>query len=1067
MKKTNLSPTKKALLEKWKKGKVQDNNTTIPKRPKDSLTPLSFPQQRQLFLELLDQGTAVNNLSVMLEIKGKLDIEALNKSANKMIARHDILRTCFPIGMGLPTPEILPELTIQIPVVELQQIESALKENKARSLAEQEVLITFDLFKAPLIRLRLYRLEPEKHFLLVVAHHIISDGWSLGVFLRELLTIYQAITTHQTPFPPELPIQYADYAYYQQKNQLSAQEPSMQYWKDQLKGELPVLSLPTDRQRRARQTFSGGTYRFTLSENLSQLIEKLSRQANATNFMTLLTAFNILLCRYSGQQDILVGTPVANRTLPEVEPLIGLFINTLVLRTDLSGNPTFGTLLRQVRNIALDAYAHQDLPFEKLVEELKPTRDLSRTPIFQVVFNLQNSPLPKLDLPGLAIKIQEVDRGVSQFDLSLIMTKSAEQWHGTVEYNNDLFESATIARMFQSFQVLLTNATTYPDTPISILELVPSEVNNHLLKTINHTEVPFPREKSIHQLVEEQVIQTPDAVAVVFDQSKWTYKALDEYAHKLSGYLHPLGVGPGIRVGVLMRRSMKMVGALLGILKAGGTYVPLTPEFPAERIRFMLKEANVTALLTNENTTVPKEWNLTVVNLDDPIPESSKSYLTKKATPEDLAYIIFTSGSTGLPKGVMISHAALTNFIWSMKQQLDLRKDDVLMAVTSLSFDISALEIFLPLIVGATVVIGSKETIKNPFLLEQAINEHEVTIMQATPASWQLLVESGWKGKKELKTLCGGDVLTRKLANQLLDRIDCLWNMYGPTETTIWSSINPIEGRAVPIIIGRPIGNTQLYILDEHLQLTPIGVIGELHIGGEGLARGYLNSPELTQKKFIPNPFSKEPNSRLYKTGDLARYLPDFSIELLGRTDNQVKINGYRIELEEIATVLRQHPAVQDAIISVNKENPGTKRLIAYLIPNKRYTSTVEELKQLLVKKLPPYMIPSSFIQLAQFPLTPNGKVDRKALPSPQIKPQPQGYVGPRNKEEQLLADIWQDVLDLEQVGIHDNFFDLGGASIQSLQIVAIANMSGIRLSVESIFEHQTIAELAKQVNKN
>ena len=748
--------------------------------------------------------------------------------------------------------------------------------------------------------------------------------------------------------------------------------------------------------------------------------------------------------------------------------MIGVFINTLVLRTQFSGNPSFRELLRQVRDLSLEAYTHQDLPFERLVEVLKPQRDLSRTPLFQVVFNLQNSPLPKLDIPGLETGFMEINRGVSQFDLTLMVSRLDGQCYATVEYNTDLFTPETIGSMFQSFHLILEHAVDKPDCRIAQLPLLSKTEEQHLIYALNQTQFDFPHEKCVHQLFEAQVERTPEAVVVVYKNTLLTYHELNRRANGLAKNLQALGVGPGVQVGILMERSLEILVALLAVLKSGGTYVPIHPAFPAERVQFMLKDAQVKVLLTNIDSSALEQQNIQVVNLSEDQLSNPVDWpnLQPNTSPDDLAYIMYTSGSTGQPKGVMVQHAALLNFLWSMRQQPGINAEDVLLSVTSISFDIAALELYLPLIVGAKVVIASQEMISNPGLIGAAIDHHQVSIMQATPATWQLLLETGWKGVPGLKALCGGDVLTRNLANQLLRRVGSLWNMYGPTETTIWSSAGQIQPGNNPITIGQAIGNTQLYVLDRHLQVVPIGVVGELHIGGEGLARGYLGRPDLTNERFIPDHFRSAPGARLYKTGDRARYLPDHSIEILGRTDDQVKINGNRIELGEIATVLMQHPAVLEAIVITRAEPSGGKRLLAYFVPQQDTVVEVGALRDFLRKKLPSYMVPAAFVEMNQVPLTPNGKIDRKALPLPEEVRRLPGYLAPRNEEEQILVRIWQDVLNIEQVGVHDNFFDLGGASIQSLQIVAKANMFGFPLRVEHIFEYQSIAELVEQIKR-
>lgn len=1064
-----LSPAKRALLEKWLQGQQSVSEARgIPRRPENSMVKMSFPQQRHLFLELLDRGTAVNNLSVFFQLKGKLDLDALEKSANQILNRHEALRTHFSFESGIPTPRILHDFRLKIPVVDLQGFDKKDRMQEARRLAEKEVLQPFDLSQAPLIRLKLYVSGDDQNLLLVIAHHTIADGWSLGVFLRELMLFYQTNTNGRPAGAPELSIQYSDYAHWQtSEKRLEALQPSLTYWKKQLGGELPILELPTDEARGARQTFTGGTHRFIISKDSTQALEALSRQEDATLFMALLSAFYLLLHRYSGHDDILVGTPIANRNLPELENLIGIFINTIVLRTDLAGDPSFRELLRRVRKVALEAYSHQDFPFEKLVEELKPKRDLNRTPIFQVVFNLQSSPLPKLEIEGLETDFLEIDRGVSQFDLTLMISRVEGECHATVEYNAGLFKPATVARMFESFQMILEYGLMQPDSPISELQLFTQAERQHLVHDFNQTQFDFPFEKCTHQLFEEQVERTPNAIAIIHEKTQVTYSELNRRANALARRLQPLGVGAETKVGILMKRSEGLVVALLAVQKAGGTYVPIHTSFPAERIRFILKDAQARVLVTNEDFELPDGSGVHVVHLqDEDFSAGDFPNPSPQVSPNHLAYVIYTSGSTGTPKGVMVNHASLVNFLWSMRSRPGIKQDDVLMAVTSISFDIATLELYLPLITGATVVIASEEILTNPTLLSEALDRYEVTMMQATPAGWQVILESGWAGKPGLKALCGGDALTRKLADRLLNRVGSLWNMYGPTETTVWSSVNLIEKGNTPITIGQPIGNTQLYILDRYRQPVPPGVLGELHIGGAGLARGYLHQPEWTQKKFIPDFFSSDPEARLYKTGDLARFLEGDSIEILGRMDDQLKINGHRMELGEITAVLMQHPSVSDAIVIARAENDGGKRLVAYFVSGAASPPDSAELRDFMREKLPVYMIPAFFVQMAALPLTPNGKIDRKALPLPEDVRQFSGYVAPRNEAEQLLAEIWQDALHIEQVGIHDNFFDLGGASIQSLQIVAKANMYGIRLTVENIFEHQTIAELTALTKK-
>ena len=1062
-----LSLVKKALLEKWIQGEYTEEITNIPNRPVDSDIMLSFPQHRQLFLELLERGTAVNNLSVFLEFRGDISIEVLEQSAAKIIARHEILRTCFSFDSGLPVPKINEEIAISIPAVDLQQLKPAKQKLEARRMAEKEVLKPFDLRMAPLLRLVLYKLSERHHLLLVMAHHTIADGWSLGIFLRELTNFYQAIASNQSIAPPELPIQYADFSHWQSSRMNDRHMVAeMSYWKNHLSGELPVLELPTDYARSARQSFSGGTYRFIFSSQLIKRLQHLSQQQNVTLFMTLLTGYYLTLHYYCGQDDIIVGTPVANRNVPELEELIGVFINTLALRINLSGNPNFLELLEQVSEVSKSAIAHQDLPFEKLVEVLKPQRDLSRTPIFQVVFNMQNSPMPKIGNEDLKIDFLDIDRGISQFELTLMITNTADQYYGTIEYNNELFKPETVERMFQSFLMVLEDAVAHPKLPISKLKRVNKLDFTRFVYELNQTQSAFPQEKYLPQLFEEQVGQTPDAIAIIHEEKRLTYFELNQRANILANQLMARGVAPEVRVGILMNKSIKMVEALLAVLKSGGTYVPINTSFPEERVHFILEDSQVQMLLTDTDNKLKYPGDVEVVCLDENITSKDQAVVPNpdiNIGSDQLVNIIYTSGSTGRPKGVMVPHSSLVNLLYSMRTRPGISSNDTLLSVTAISFDIAALELFLPLITGATLVIEGTDAINNPLKISQLIDQHDVNMMQATPSVWQLLLDTGWKGKSEFKALCGGEALTRKLADRLLDCVDSLWNMYGPTETTVWSSVWEVQKGDAAITIGHPIGNTQLYILDNYLDPVSVGVIGELYIGGAGLARGYLNLPELTSKQFIKNIFQDDPSERLYKTGDRARYLPDYSIEILGRLDSQVKINGNRIELGEIEATINQHRSVKEAIVMIRVETKGEKRLIAYFVCHEDQSVNYKELRDFVSSKLPSYMVPAFFIHLETLPLTPNGKVNLKSLPVPEDTRVISGYVAPRNEQEQILASIWQDVLGLEQVGIHDNFFELGGASMQSLRVLAKANMFSFRLTVEDIFEHQTVAELASK----
>jgi amino acid adenylation domain-containing protein len=674
-----------------------------------------------------------------------------------------------------------------------------------------------------------------------------------------------------------------------------------------------------------------------------------------------------------------------------------------------------------------------------------------------------------LEIPGLTIRPLEIDRGVSQFDLTLMMAESEGRLHGAVEYNSALFEAATIARMFRGFYMLLEDAVAHPDRRIAKLRVLSEAEWHYFVMELNQTRMNYPREKCVHELFEAQAREKPEAIAAIFGDTQLTYRELNRRANALAQQLQESSVGPEVCVGIYMERSLEMVVALLGVLKAGGAYVPIDPAFPKERVQFMLNDANVRVLVANVELAFSTEHETAVINLNDqdeaPPRDRIVSDPQADVMPDNRAYLIYTSGSTGQPKGVMVQHRSLANFLCSMQQRPGIKAGDVLLAVTFISFDIAALELFLPLIAGATVVVASREMTTNPRKLEQAVKNYGVGVMQATPATWRMMLEAGWPGEAKLRALCGGEALTRKLAEQLLERVGSLWNMYGPTETTVWSVAGEVTRGEKPITIGQPIGNTQLYVLDRYLQPAPMGVIGDLHIGGDGVAQGYLNQPELTAEKFIPDPFIATPGACLYKTGDQARYLPDGAIELLGRLDEQVKINGFRIELGEIETALNRHPAIAEAVVIARAD-----RLAAYFVSNEEPAPANSELHDFLKTILPAYMVPATFVPLKALPLTPNGKIDRRALPTPDPAwpaTSIETFVAPRTPLEEWLAAIYAQVLGIDKVGIYDNFFDLGGGSIQILQIIARAQEAGLSLTPEMFFEHQTVAELAAKSEKS
>jgi amino acid adenylation domain-containing protein len=1043
---------------------------SIPRRKNKGPCALSFAQERLWFLDQFDPGSPVYNISRALHIEGPLDSTALQKALDGIVARHESLRTVFRSVDGTPVQEVIPDrrLTLQLVTLDHQ-----MSEEEVRLILREEVRRPFDLLCDLPLRATLFRCSDEEHWLLLVLHHIASDGWSMGVLLRELSELYTASCTGESVPLPELPIQYADFAQWQ-REWLRGKELEKQasYWKEKLKGAPPLLELPTDCSRPHQQTLSGAREAVRFSGALTDSLKVFSRREGATLFMTLLAALQTLLQRITGQTDISVGTAIANRTRVELEPMIGLFVNTLVLRSDLSGKPSFRNLLKQVREVALEAYAHPELPFEHLVDTLQPERNLSYSPLFQVMLNLQNTPARNLRIAGATTREVKIDNGTAKFDLTLSLEDSGPQLTGWMEYNTDLFEAGTIRRMLVHYQTLLEAAIHNPDQSISALPLLPEGERRRILLEWNNTKRDYPR-ACAHELFEAQVERTPEAVALVWSEQQLSYGELNRRANQVAHELRSRGVGPEAVVGVCVERSPDLLVALLGVLKAGGAYVPLDPAFPRERLLFMLRDAGVQVLLTQESLRAKlSDSTARFICLDSDwtaISKQPSENCTSGVEPENLAYVIYTSGSTGQPKGVEVPHRALSNFLASMQVKPGLTEKDTLLAVTTASFDIAALELYLPLTVGARVNLVSRDTATDGERLRERLATSGATCMQATPTTWRMLVNAGWEGDAGLKVLCGGESLPRELANELVARASSVWNMYGPTETTVWSALHQVTSTAGPVLVGRPIANTELYVLDSEMQPSPIGVPGELYIGGDGLARGYRNRPELTAEKFVPHPFSRETGARLYNTGDLARYRVDGNLELLGRRDHQVKIRGFRVELGEIEAALAEHPAVQATAVVMREEAPGEQRLVAYAVLHPGSLARAEELRSFLKSKLPDYMLPARFEFLDSLPVSPSGKVDRRALPAPGSErlESESSYVAPRTEGEKKLAAIWADVLQLDRVSIHDNFFDLGGHSLLAVKLVArVESALGKKLPVISIFQLPTISELAPLLSR-
>jgi len=1063
----DLSPENhKQLLKRLKKKSGNDQSLFIPKQPRDmNQFPLSFAQERLWYLEQLDPGTAVYSFPFALIFHGRFNAPALEQALNEVIRRQDALRTSFTTQEGQPVQVIAEQISIKLPVIDLCHLSQEEADKETERLVAEIINTPFDLSKAPLIRATLWRRHEAKHVLMLCMHHIITDGWSKDVFSKELTTLYAAFSRGESSPLPELEIQYSDFTVWQ-RQWLTGEvlENHLSYWKPRLANIPRILDVPTDRPRPAFQTFPGDYETFTLSLELSKSLQALSNAEGVTLFMTVLAAFKVLLHRYTGQKDIVVGTPVASRNRPEMEGLIGFFVNNLILRTNLDGNPIFRELLVRTREVALGAFAHQDIPFEKLVEEVQPERDLSTSPLFQVMLIMLKTSPQSQGSQTLANSGQTISQPIlqnnmrSKFDLTLYLEEKGDGLLGTFEYNTDLFYATTMSRMAGHFRNLLMAIVADPDLRVSELTLLTEGERQQQLIHLNETQSDYPRDKCLHDLFEAQVERTPDRVALVFEDKELSYRELNARSNQLAHYLQSLDVGPDVLVGICMERSVEMIIGLLAIVKAGGAYVPLDPSYPKERLAFMIEDSQVPVLLTQQKVaTELSEHDTNLICLDrdwEKIAKYSDKNPSNGCSPENLAYVIYTSGSTGKPKGVAIPHKTLINFLTSMAQEPGLSEHDVLLAVTTLSFDIAALELYLPLTLGAKVVLANGEDASDARRLKEVLAESNATVMQATPATWRMLLDAGWRGNPNLGILCGGEALPRDLANRLHENSRSLWNMYGPTETTIWSAVQRIETGEGAISIGRPIANTQLYILDSNLRPVPMGVYGELYIGGEGLSRGYLNRSDLTAERFIPDPFGEGSGHRLYRTGDKARFLSDGSIEFSGRLDFQVKIRGFRIELGEIETVCTHHPAIQQAIVMPREITNGDIRLVAYIKFDAHDEPTVSELRRFLKGKLPDYMVPSMFVTMDTFPQTPNGKVDRKQLPVPagmKTETVP-SFEPPDSDMEKLIAEVWQQVLGADSFSVYDNFFDLGGHSLLSMKVLyQIEKKLGLRINPREI----------------
>jgi len=1052
----------------------------------DRTFPLSFAQQRLWFLNQLDPETPSYNLLRAIRIEGALHISALSRTLQTIADRHESLRTAFISNSGQPRQLVEPGIMVELPETDLAHLPTANRLEEVRRIASQDAMRAFDLSAPPLFRTRLIRLEPEVHVLVLVMHHIVTDGWSMSVLFREIAAIYQNLTeqdlTEDSPLGlGELPIQYPDFAQWQRKSVTGEYlDTQLTYWKNKLGGSPAFLELPTDRPRPAVQTHHGASRSLVIDPELTNALKGLSQREGATLFMILLAAFQVLLWRYTSAEDILIGTPIAGRSQVDFEDLIGLFVDTIIMRGDLSGDPSFVTLLRRVRTTALEAYDHQDTPLEKIVEELEPERSLSYTPLFQVMFVLQNAPAQIIELSNLKLEELEFESGLAKFDLTLEMVESDGGLCGTFEFSKDLFDGSTIERFSQHFENLLRSIVRNPDSRIGDLQILDSVELNTILVQWNETSRSLRGPATIHGLFEQQVKRTPEATALIEGTDRITFLELNRRANRIANYLLSNSLDPEAPVGVLVERSIDMVAALLGVLKAGHPYVPIDSSYPKQRIALMLENSRTPLVLTHRGLKMLLPDSVTMVRLDgdgEGINRCSSSDPAMPETNDQIAYVIFTSGSTGRPKGVEgTHHAAINRFEW-MWRAYPFKQGETTCVKTALGFVDSVWEIFGPLLKGVCNVIIPNEILFQPERLVDLLNSHQVSRIVLVPSLLRVLLDQIEDLPNRLPKLrlwtTSGEALPIELARRWHVALPnaTLLNLYGSSEVAADVTCEEVKDleRASSCPIGKPIDNVQIYIVDSKMRPVPIGVRGHIYAGGDCLARGYCGQPELTSERFVHNPFSSDPSKRLYKTGDLGRYLPDGRIEYLGRADNQVKLRGFRIELGEIETILNEHPRLREAFVTVDGQSQESQQLVAYVTGPENTMPGTAELRHYLKSRVPDYMVPSAFVALANMPLLPNGKVNRKALPPIHLHQATNGntFVPARNETEARLASIWQDLLGIERIGINSNFFELGGHSLLGMQLLSrVRNTFEVELPVRCLFEEPTILGLGLEIEK-
>jgi amino acid adenylation domain-containing protein len=1084
---SNLSPEKRTLLERrlMEKRAAAAREQRIPRRATDGPCPLSFAQELMWLLDhLID--TSAYHVPRALRMKGRLNVEALEYALNRIVERHEVLRTTYREVDGQPMQFVSPSATVRLERIDLSGMGQEEREREAQRILVEEGRGKFDFVRDLMLRTVLLRMGDNDHILLLVSHHIASDGQSKAVLFRELKTFYLACCEGRQVQLPELPIQYSDYAIWQREwMQGEVLSEHLAFWKEQLAGAPMLLELPTDHPRPAAQSFEGARQFLRCPNGMLENFKSLCRKEGTTLFMTMLAAFGTLLYRWSGQDDMLIGTPVSGRSRTELEPLIGYFSNSVVLRLSLSGDPTFRELLQQTKEVALAAYSHQHLPFEKLVTEMQPQRDLSYSPMYQVMFSVGEHKDLGIDLPGMEIAPIVIDRGVAKFDMTLGMTELRHDLMCNIEYCSSLFEPSTMERLAHHFQNLLQGVVTNPDQHISQLPLLLAEDRHKFLFTWNETHREYPRDIFVPYLLERNAENTPDAVAVVYEDRQLTYRELNERSNQLGHFLKKRGVGPETRVAVCVERSPEMIVGVLGVMKAGGAYVPLDAMYARERLPVILEDAECPVLLTQNSLLAGlPSTKAEVITLDSDWPRiaaESKENPKHAITPDTLAYVVYTSGSTGVPKGVMINHGGLVNQYRAYEESYDLRSPGSWLYMANFSFDVFSSDLMRSLCSGGKMVICPMELLLNPESLYGLMLRERVDHAEFVPAVLRNLTAYLQQTNQKLDFMrvlvCSSDAWSVADARATLEVCGPktrVINAYGVTEATIDSTYMDITPEALRgqgfVPIGKPFPNTHTYVLDKHMQPSPIGIPGVLYIGGAGVARGYLKRPELNAEKFVPDPFRKEPGAKLYNSGDAARYLPDGNIEFLGRVDNQVKIRGFRIELGEVEAAIIKHPSVQQVVVIARELAPGDVGLVAYVVAAPGQAMDIGLLRTFLKGKLPAYMLPSAFEVLEKIPLNANRKVDRKALPAPKQKSADvaEAFVAPRSDSEQKMAALWSEVLRFSPIGVHDNFFELGGHSLIAIQVISrVRNHFGVDLPLRTLFENPTVAELCVAISSN